>query len=92
MRKIQQGILGVRFEAARQNLYEWHEAKTGHKNGDGLWCKTDPERGFHWAANDVQAYFEACLHYEHRSICSIVYERLVRRYQFVKGRLECLFL
>ncbi len=88
MRKIDQDGLGVRFEAARQNLFEWYEATTGIENCIGVRSKIDPEYGLYWLDDAVQAYYEACLYYEHRSIWSIVYERFVRRVLFVKARIR----
>lgn len=91
MRKIVQDGLGVRFEAARQNLFEWYAAKYGSTKGLGVRNLRDgdePGGGYEWMPNEAEAYFQACDYYEHRSICSIVYERFVRRALFVKARIR----
>lgn len=91
MRKIVQDGLGVRFEAARQNLFEWYAAKYGSTEGIGVRNLKDRDgtaAGYEWMPDAAQAYFEACDDYEHRSIWSIVYERFVRRVLFVKARIR----
>ncbi len=91
MRKINQDALGVRFEAARQNLFEWWEAKQEPEEGLGVRNIRDADgkpSGLIWTPDIAQAYFEACRYYEHRSICSIAYERFVRRVLFVKARIR----
>jgi hypothetical protein len=91
MRKIDQDGLGVRFEAARQNLFEWYAAKYGSTKGLGVRNLRDSDGtggGYEWMPNEAEAYFQACDYYEHRSICSIVYERFVRRALFVKARIR----
>lgn len=94
MRKIDQDGIGVRFEAARQNMFEWYEAKYGTREGLGTRIVRNgngDRRGSEWIPKTAQAYFEACRYYEHRSICSIVCERFARRVLFVKVRLQGLF-
>lgn len=91
MRKINQDGLGVRFEAARQNLFEWWAAKPEPKELLGIRKVTDDNGDFshyEWIPEVADAYYEACRYYEHRSICSIVYERFVRRVLFVKARIR----